>query len=112
MNWETAFGAANMLALASWAALIALPRWPALLTALQTFVIGSFLVGYSALVMVFFFRVERGGFGSLAQVQSLFASEPVALAGWLHYLAFDLFVDHGGVLGTRVQMSMEPLSSA
>ena len=92
MNWEAAFGVANMLALASWAVLIVLPRWPALLTVLQTFVIGGFLVAYAALVLVFFFRVERGGFGSLAQVQNLFASEPVALAGWLHYLAFDLFV--------------------
>ena len=92
MNWEALFSAANLLALASWAALTALPRWPALLTTLRTIVIGIFLIGYGALVMVFFFRVEGGGFGSLAQVQNLFAAQPVALAGWLHYLAFDLFV--------------------
>jgi hypothetical protein len=33
-----------------------------------------------------------GGFGSLAQVQTLFSFPRAALAGWLHYLAFDLFV--------------------
>jgi len=91
MTFESAFGAANMLALASWAALIALPRWPALLALLRTFVIGAFLVAYSALVMVYFARAD-GGFGSLDAVQLLFASKPAALAGWLHYLAFDLFV--------------------
>lgn len=36
----------------------------------------------------------RGGadFGSLATVQALFANPHWALAGWVHYLAFDLLV--------------------
>jgi hypothetical protein len=33
-----------------------------------------------------------GGFGSLAQVQVLFNVDALLLAGWVHYLAFDLFV--------------------
>jgi hypothetical protein len=44
------------------------------------------------LAFVYFFRVEGGGFGSLEQVSTLFSSPPVLLAGWVHYLAFDLFV--------------------
>ncbi len=35
---------------------------------------------------------EDGGFGSLAGVMAMFAVPHVALAGWVHYLAFDLFV--------------------
>ena len=33
-----------------------------------------------------------GGFGSLAEVRALFESPWLLLAGWIHYLAFDLFV--------------------
>jgi Domain of unknown function (DUF4281) len=39
-----------------------------------------------------YFAGSGGGFGSIAAVRTLFASDPVLLAGWLHYLAFDLFV--------------------
>jgi hypothetical protein len=34
---------------------------------------------------------KGGGFGSLAQVAVLFGSPYALLAGWIHYLAFDLF---------------------
>lgn len=33
-----------------------------------------------------------GGFGSIAEVRALFANDSALAAGWLHYLAFDLFV--------------------
>lgn len=35
---------------------------------------------------------EGGGFGSLRGVMALFTSPYAVLAGWVHYLAFDLFV--------------------
>ena len=46
------------------------------------------------------FAGAEGGFGSLADVRALFASDWVLLAGWVHYLAFDLMV--GGLLATRM----------
>jgi Domain of unknown function (DUF4281) len=51
----------------------------------------GFAVLYSALIIFFFFKAP-GGFDTLANVQLLFTSEWAALAGWVHYLAFDLFV--------------------
>ncbi|WP_131114459.1 abscisic acid-deficient protein Aba4 family protein [Lichenihabitans psoromatis] len=33
-----------------------------------------------------------GGFGSIASVRRLFANDAALAAGWLHYIAFDLFV--------------------
>jgi hypothetical protein len=33
-----------------------------------------------------------GGFGSLSAVAMLFSNHWLLLAGWVHYLAFDLFV--------------------
>lgn len=47
---------------------------------------------YAVLIPMVFADVPGGGFGTLAAVQALFASPAVALAGWVHYLAFDLFV--------------------
>lgn len=92
MNWESLFGIANALALASWATLIAAPRHAILLRVIRYGVIGLFCLAYTMFVMLYFFRVEGGGFGSLHEVKALFTSDPVVLAGWLHYLAFDLFV--------------------
>ena len=33
-----------------------------------------------------------GGFGSIEAVRALFSDDPALAAGWIHYLAFDLFV--------------------
>jgi hypothetical protein len=46
---------------------------------------------YTALI-IFFFPSTPGGFDSLPHVQLLFTSPWAATAGWVHYLAFDLFV--------------------
>lgn len=34
----------------------------------------------------------EGGFGSLHDVATLFSKQELLLAGWIHYLAFDLFI--------------------
>ncbi len=40
-----------------------------------------------------FWADAPGGFDSLDQVMLLVTDPYITLAGWLHYLAFDLFVD-------------------
>ncbi len=92
MDWEGPFSIASTAAMIGWVALIFLPRWRLLRIALRFGVIGALSVAYAVLAFVYFFRVEGGGFGSLAGVAALFSSPPVLLAGWIHYLAFDLFV--------------------
>lgn len=47
--------------------------------------------GYSALILAFR-SGAAGGFDRLAGVMRLFGTPGVALAGWVHYLAFDLVV--------------------
>lgn len=54
---------------------------------------------YSMLIIFFFFRAD-GGFDTLENVQKLFTSPWAALAGWVHYLAFDLFL--GATISKRV----------
>jgi Domain of unknown function (DUF4281) len=85
------FGAVNTLALVSWVALIMLPR-RVVVVVIRTGVLGGLSLLYSVLIVVYFFNVEGGGFFSLPAVQRLFTVSEVALAGWVHYLAFDLFV--------------------
>ena len=48
-------------------------------------------VGY-LLLIVQHFQGAEGGFGSLADVATLFQKPELLLAGWIHYLAFDLFI--------------------
>ena len=90
MTWDLLFSISSMAVLPAWAWLILLPRWSAVRAIVLYGLIGALCLAYSALVLVFFFRAEGGGFGSIVQVRALFASDPVLLAGWLHYLAFDL----------------------
>lgn len=89
---DAIFSGANTLALMSWLALIALPRWQSLRLVLQVGVVLSMCLLYAVLIQAYFFKVEGGGFFTLNAVQKLFTSREIALAGWIHYLAFDLFV--------------------
>ena len=47
---------------------------------------------YAGFAMSYFFSVEGGGFGSLDEVAALLGKREMLLAGWVHYLAFDLFI--------------------
>lgn len=89
---DALFLAANTTALAAWVTIIFLPRRRILRRLVQVLAIGGLCLAYTALIQVHFFTVLGGGFASLVAVQRLFAAPEVALAGWLHYLAFDLFV--------------------
>ncbi len=92
LSWDLAFNIANTIALASWMALLLLPRWPALLRALRHGVVTLLSSAYAAIIVAYFFRIEGGGFMSLEAIKALFVSDALLVAGWLHYLAFDLFV--------------------
>lgn len=88
------FRIANALALLGWIALLLSPLRPAWAPAAR-FAAGRvlpvvFAVIYVALLLRWW--TPDGGFGSLAEVQKLFAVPGLLTAGWLHYLAFDLFV--------------------
>jgi hypothetical protein len=92
MDVNLLFASANLLALAGWALLLASPLIPTLADRLAGFALPLLLsVAYAGLVLAFWTRAE-GGFGSLDDVARLFRTPQLLLAGWLHYLAFDLFV--------------------
>lgn len=92
MTAEQIFAIANLVAILCWMLLAVLPgnRWvtegltgkavPAL-----------FAVAYIAIVSVVFPRAE-GSFSTLPGVAALFTNRWLLVAGWLHYLAFDLLI--------------------
>jgi hypothetical protein len=92
MSFEQGFSLASTLTMIGWLPLLLLPRWPLLVSVVRFGVIGLLSVAYATLIMVYFFRIEGGGFGSITEVRQLFLSDGGLLAGWIHYLAFDLFV--------------------
>ena len=57
---------------------------------------GRFFPFLLALMYLYFIamniRGAEGGFGSLADVATLFQKRELLLAGWIHYLCFDLFI--------------------
>ncbi len=90
---ETIFSIAGSAAMLGWAILIFLPRrFPVLFAIPQMIIPFGIGLAYAALILPTIFTVDGGGFGSLAEVKVLFANDATLLGGWLHYLAFDLFV--------------------
>jgi ABA4-like protein len=109
MAHDAVFQTVNTLALAGWAALLLAwrtPRWAERIVGLAVPVLLS--VAYAGLVLGFWSRAE-GGFDSLAQVMALFTTPEIALAGWIHYLAFDLLVGTWEVRTARTEGIAFPL---
>ncbi|MDF3074008.1 MAG: hypothetical protein K0S54_1675 [Alphaproteobacteria bacterium] len=92
MAIETLFSLSSTLAVSGWIALLASRFFPVLAERISGLAIPLLLsVAYAGLVLAFW-RGAEGGFDTLDNVMRLFTSKEIALAGWIHYLAFDLFV--------------------
>jgi hypothetical protein len=89
---DVMFQIANPVALIGWLALALSPLAPRITQIVAGMVIPLLLaVLYTGLILAHW-STAPGGFGSLADVMALFTSPPVALAGWVHYLAFDMLI--------------------
>jgi hypothetical protein len=86
------FSLANLVALLGWVLLVVFPqrRWPA--EVLSGWLIPAVLASLYVVIIAATFGRSPGGFSSLSEVALLFQSPWLLLAGWVHYLAFDLLV--------------------
>lgn len=93
MSTTEVFSIAGMMAMPMWLLMIFLPKWKGT----------RFLIDYRVIPILLSFiyacyiilHLQTGGnldFGSLSSVMSLFTKEDAVMAGWVHYLAFDLLV--------------------
>jgi len=91
MTPEIIFKLANWLAVIGWILLIVLPRYRS-----DKWIIGIIVtllaIAYTWLVFDTFRPADFKSFRSLQGVTILFQQPKVLLAGWIHYLAFDLMV--------------------
>ena len=87
------FSIASMITMPMWILLIFLSKWK----------VTRFLIDFKVIplalafiyVIYIFQAIQIGGmmdFGSLKSVMALFTEENAVLAGWVHYLAFDLLI--------------------
>ncbi len=92
MDPETVFSVAGVVSMLGWLALLGSPWFPRA----SDWLAGSMLpatlaVGYIA-ISVLSPLEHGGGFGTFAEVTLLFSNPSALLAGWVHFLAFDLGV--------------------
>jgi hypothetical protein len=92
MSADQIFAICNSVALLGWIllAIAGRSRWASHLT---TGVVVPLLLAVAYLVLLLSHWGEtKGGFGTLNEVAALFSNRWVLLAGWIHYLCFDLFI--------------------
>ncbi len=87
---EHLFSLAGMVVLPCWILLAVAPRW-SVSQRMATFVAPLLIACLYAWLLLTHTTPGGGGFRSLAEVAVLFGSPYALLAGWVHYLAFDLF---------------------
>jgi hypothetical protein len=92
MNPDQLFSLANALAVGAWLGLLLLPNVAAIRNVIAAAVIPCLFASAYVVILARFF--DPGGFAKFSTLEglaSLQGSPWLLLAGWLHYLAFDLF---------------------
>lgn len=92
MTQETIFSIANSLALAGWIILAVFPRANWANSTVAARIIPLTLAAMYIAILILHGKEGRGSFNTLAGVVQLFENPWGVLAGWIHYLAFDLFI--------------------
>jgi Domain of unknown function (DUF4281) len=97
MSPDEIFVFANRFAIVGWLLLVvglfAPPRWAPRVLFFGGRVVPLMLcAGYAVALVRGWGTAPGGGFSTLDGVATLFASKPLLLAGWVHYLAFDLWL--------------------
>jgi hypothetical protein len=93
MTATEVFSIANMIAMPMWVLMLFFSKWKVTRFLIDFKVIPLALAFIYAIYI--FQAIQIGGmmdFGSLASIMALFTEKNALLAGWVHYLAFDLLV--------------------
>ncbi|MBK9736953.1 MAG: DUF4281 domain-containing protein [Saprospiraceae bacterium] len=103
MSASSIFSFGNTFVLLGWLLLVIFPSWKYT----QAIILHGIVFIFSILYVYIFFKdigsFDVDSFSTLANVKALFQQDNAVAAGWLHYLAFDLFV---GAYIVRVSQKM------
>lgn len=93
MTPSIVFQICSTLVLPQWLLMIFIPRWHITRWLVRSKLIPVLLAVIYLFYIVHLFSVgSLQSFNTLAGVKALFGNEQLLLAGWIHYLAFDLFI--------------------
>ena len=92
MTAEQLFLIANDATIFCWILLAILPHHRRVTDAVTGTVMPALLAVAYIVIVVMVFPHAEGSFATLAGVAQLFSNPWLLLAGWLHYLAFDLLI--------------------
>ena len=100
---DTIFSLCGNLAMLGWLGLVFLPGQRIVVEVIARIAIPLAIAALYVFLMVTHYAAAPAGagFGSLDAVASLFSVRGLLLAGWIHYLAFDLFVGSWEVSDAR-----------
>ena len=100
MSPDHIFSIANMAPFVVWVLLALFPRRRAVDALVSTVAPVALAVVYTTIIAATVWN-SAGSFSSLAGVATFFSNPWLLLAGWIHYLAFDLFVGSWEVRDAR-----------
>jgi prepilin signal peptidase PulO-like enzyme (type II secretory pathway) len=103
MTPNQAFDILNLIALVAWVLLVLSPRLPGWTSTVTGTVVPALLAAAYVAIVVTNWAGSEGGFSSLSGVAALFSNPWILLAGWTHYLAFDLLVGNWEVHDARTR---------
>ncbi len=90
---SSVFSIVSSLAMVMWVLLIFLPKWKVTHWLAQFKLVPIILsLVYALYIGVSVYYGTSFDFGSLESVMNLFTKEDAVMAGWVHYLAFDLLI--------------------
>ncbi len=92
MTADLVFQICNSIAPVGWLLLLFLPKWKGTRLIILPGILPLLLGMVYLPIIVIFFGDSGGDFSSLKGVMQLFTSPWGVTAGWIHYLAFDLFI--------------------
>jgi hypothetical protein len=92
MEAEALFSIASTAVVPGWLLLVFLPSWKWTTRLVTSVLLPSLLALLYVYLIATHWAGAEGGFGSLTDVGRLFDDPALLLAGWVHYLVFDLFV--------------------
>jgi hypothetical protein len=103
MTPDSIFSVANPTAMVGWVLLAVLPGRRIVTHVIAGVVVPALLALAYVGVLATGWPGSEGGFSSLADVARLFQNRWLLLAGWIHYLAFDLLIGAWEVRDAREQ---------
>jgi hypothetical protein len=94
MEASIIFSLSNSFVIFGWILLLLFPNWKYTSNIVLYVVVLILALIYTAIILATIQHFDVSSFSTLSNIKTLFQNDFALTAGWIHYLAFDLFVGH------------------